>query len=267
METSPAQFFSEPILTSPGQPLRVAVYSRISLAIRNGTLPAGAILPRETELAQSMGVSRTVVREALMLLEEDGHIVTRRGIGRFVADTIPHSGVERFQSVEALLAKPSARIVTTVLEHTRQETTDFVSGYLPITENGWFWFRESLIANDSHPLALVQEYTPDTPHMEAVSSALPDLVKSVPDDGVTILSVLIRTLASSVVSGSCAITVSIAGPTRAAHLGIKAADPVLILTQTALVAGTPVLVSKAAFTPESGHLSVSQSGLTRANSG
>lgn len=266
MKTSPAQFLAEPILTSPGQPLRVAVYSRISLGIRSGVLPAGDILPRETELADSLGVSRTVVREALMLLEEDGHIVTRRGIGRFVADTMPHSGVERFQSVEDLLAEPSANIVLTVLEHTRQETTDFVTGYLPITEGGWFWFRESLVARDGQPVALVQEYTPDTPQLAAIRSSLPDLVGSVAHDGTTILSALIRKLGIAVTPGTCVLTASIAGPTRAAHLRIKGTDPVLILTQTAVVAGTPIFVSKAAFTPESGHLSVSQSGLTRANS-
>jgi DNA-binding transcriptional MocR family regulator len=38
-----------------------------------------------------MKVSRTVVREALMLLEEGGLIRARRGVGRFVADTLPPS--------------------------------------------------------------------------------------------------------------------------------------------------------------------------------
>lgn len=64
-------------------------------AIRNNLLTPGSMLPTETELGGDMKVSRTVVREALMLLEEDGLIRARRGVGRFVADTLPRIGIER----------------------------------------------------------------------------------------------------------------------------------------------------------------------------
>ncbi len=103
--TAAADYLEVPLLTSPGQPLRVAVYDRISNGIRSGVLGMGELLPRETELGTSLGVSRTVVREALMLLEEDGLIVTRRGIGRFVAESIPHEGADEFQPIEQLFAE------------------------------------------------------------------------------------------------------------------------------------------------------------------
>jgi DNA-binding GntR family transcriptional regulator len=55
-------------------------------AIARGTFGPGAQLPTEAELCQMLGVSRTVVREALRVLEEDGLVTRRHGVGTFVRD-------------------------------------------------------------------------------------------------------------------------------------------------------------------------------------
>jgi GntR family transcriptional regulator len=53
-------------------------------AITSGTFRPGAQLPTEAELCEMLGVSRTVVREALRVLEDDGLVVRRHGVGTFV---------------------------------------------------------------------------------------------------------------------------------------------------------------------------------------
>lgn len=53
-------------------------------AITEGTFRPGAQLPTEAELCEMLGVSRTVVREALRVLEDDGLVTRRHGIGTFV---------------------------------------------------------------------------------------------------------------------------------------------------------------------------------------
>lgn len=53
-------------------------------AIEQGIYAPGAQLPPELTLAQMLGVSRTVVREALRFLQEDGLIARRQGQGTFV---------------------------------------------------------------------------------------------------------------------------------------------------------------------------------------
>ncbi len=53
-------------------------------AIVSGTFRPGSQLPTEAELCEMLGVSRTVVREALRVLEDDGLVVRRHGIGTFV---------------------------------------------------------------------------------------------------------------------------------------------------------------------------------------
>ena len=76
-----ARLLSQQVVAQPGAPLGIAVDSRIAEAIHNGLLTPGSMIPTETELGTDMKVSRTVVREALMLLEEDGLIRARRGVG------------------------------------------------------------------------------------------------------------------------------------------------------------------------------------------
>lgn len=53
-------------------------------AITQGTFRPGTQLPTEAELCEMLGVSRTVVREALRVLEDDGLVTRRHGIGTFV---------------------------------------------------------------------------------------------------------------------------------------------------------------------------------------
>jgi DNA-binding FadR family transcriptional regulator len=56
--------------------------------IHRGELGPGDRLPTERELATSLGVSRDRVRDALLTLERDGYVVSKRGAtgGRFVTE-------------------------------------------------------------------------------------------------------------------------------------------------------------------------------------
>src|SRR5215211_7181512 len=53
-------------------------------AIVNGSFQPGSQLPTEAELCEALAVSRTVVREALRVLEDEGLVMRRHGIGTFV---------------------------------------------------------------------------------------------------------------------------------------------------------------------------------------
>ena len=60
------------------------VVDRLAEQIISGKLPVGAKLPSEQEMMRGMGVSRTVVREAVAALRARGLVVTRQGAGAFV---------------------------------------------------------------------------------------------------------------------------------------------------------------------------------------
>ncbi|MDO9418210.1 FadR/GntR family transcriptional regulator [Pararhizobium sp.] len=63
-------------------PARIA--SQIGREIADGRLGSGVKLPTEHELAKTFGVSRSVVREAIAQLRNEGMVETRQGVGAFV---------------------------------------------------------------------------------------------------------------------------------------------------------------------------------------
>jgi len=83
----PAPAATAPLLSPlrPARNLAEAVVARIAGEIRGGRLAPGARLPTEQRLMQAMGVSRTVVREAVAALRAEGLVTTRQGSGAFVA--------------------------------------------------------------------------------------------------------------------------------------------------------------------------------------
>src|SRR5215469_7026910 len=70
---------------SPPRNLTREIAERLAQEITAGKLSPGARLPTEQEMVAAMGVSRTVIREAVAALRADGLIVTRQGSGAFVA--------------------------------------------------------------------------------------------------------------------------------------------------------------------------------------
>jgi len=69
-----------------GASLVDTVVDQVQHLIADGHLESGDRLPKEDQLGQQMGVSRTVLREALSRLEATGLVTIQRGRGMFVAD-------------------------------------------------------------------------------------------------------------------------------------------------------------------------------------
>lgn len=68
------------------QSLADEAHRQLLLQIEMGLWKVGAKLPPEKALAESLAVSRAVLREALSRLKADGLIETRQGSGAFVTD-------------------------------------------------------------------------------------------------------------------------------------------------------------------------------------
>lgn len=87
--------------------LSVAVVQQLLARIESGKYSPGERLPSQEELCKEFEVSRTVIREAVASLRQNGHLVVRQGAGIFVSTTLP-SALE-FGSL-------AARDVTTALQ-------------------------------------------------------------------------------------------------------------------------------------------------------
>ena len=68
--------------------LTAELADRLTADIVSGKLLPGSRLPTEQEMMAATGVSRTVVREAVAALKADRLVVTRQGVGAFVANHV-----------------------------------------------------------------------------------------------------------------------------------------------------------------------------------
>lgn len=83
------------IRPAPKRRLADILYGQLLEQIMDGALVRGQKLPTENALCQAFGASRPVVREALMRLQADGLVESRRGSGTYLA-RVPSREVSRF---------------------------------------------------------------------------------------------------------------------------------------------------------------------------
>ena len=72
----------------PAKNRTAEVVERLAAEIGSGRIVPGTRLPTEQELTAALGVSRTVVREAVAALRAEGLVETRQGVGAFVTRDI-----------------------------------------------------------------------------------------------------------------------------------------------------------------------------------
>src|SRR4029079_19087199 len=96
------------VLERGSKPLHVTIAEQLAAAISSGARVPGARLPPERHLAESLGVSRMTVRQALGDLERDGllrRVVGRAG-GTFVSEPGPGRPVGGSGRLSAQLRRP-----------------------------------------------------------------------------------------------------------------------------------------------------------------
>ncbi|MEW9872583.1 GntR family transcriptional regulator [Arthrobacter sp. HS15c] len=218
----------------------------------------GSMLPTETEFGSDMKVSRTVVREALMLLEEDGLIRARRGVGRFVADTLPRIGIERIRPFEEVLGGPGQHLEIERIQRERQPASEFVAPGVGVEPGADCWLWESVLIRDGEAIAHLQENISALPVSLGSSSAAAAPLE-IDDGGSTLLASLNTRFGKVLGPRECQISLSQVGPSRAKLLDLRAADPVLVLTQYVRHGNRPFSLAKCLIAARAGHMSVMQS--------
>jgi GntR family transcriptional regulator len=97
------------------RPLALQVRDQISELIVERDLKPGDQLPGEAELTELFSVARTTVREALKLLEQDGQIDVRHGVGRFVAPATVQWPITRLESVTEMMVAMGSPVANRVI--------------------------------------------------------------------------------------------------------------------------------------------------------
>jgi len=77
------------------------IQNELKSRILNGDIRPGDKLPSEPELAQELGVSRNSLREAIGLLQKEGLLLKRHGVGNFVTEWRPivRGGIEKLTGI------------------------------------------------------------------------------------------------------------------------------------------------------------------------
>ncbi|SDZ09495.1 GntR family transcriptional regulator [Herbiconiux ginsengi] len=259
MTTTVSALRLDPLTVPTGQPLRVAVYTSLADAIRGGRVELGSLLPNEAELGVALRVSRTVVREALMLLEEDGLIRTRRGIGRFVAEALPQVGLELLQPLEKVIAEGSGTVSVERMLEELQPTSDFITRGLQVDPGAQVWVQENVLKRDGEAVAQLLEIIPSAEVLAERSPVLAARLDEIRVDGRSLLAAVMDIVGPVLGPAVYDVTVGRAGAERGKGIGLKASTPVLVLTHNVLLDGKPIYLAKNLITHGFGTLTIAQS--------
>lgn len=226
----------------------VALYERIADAVHDGTYPPGSTLPSEPKLAAELGVSRPALREALLLLQEDGLLTVRRGVGRTVNARPPRRGFEQVQPLEELIGGGTGPRVRALLR-TVEEPTDFTTQHLLAPARAELRFWESVLGGEAGPAALCHEWAAADEVLDRVHPAFAAALRtcaSAPaaDPAVSMLSVLLGASREVALHAHSGITATLLGRRRGEQLGRPADTPAVLVTQVVRVGDTPVLAAK-----------------------
>ncbi|MER7955125.1 GntR family transcriptional regulator [Streptomyces sp. NPDC096030] len=222
----------------------VVLYERIADAIHDGTYPPGSTLPSEPKLAGELGVSRPALREALLLLQEDGLLSVRRGVGRTVNDHPPRRGFEHIQPLEELIGAGAPLRVRALLRAV-EEPTDFTTQHLLAPARAELRFWESLLAGEGAAAALSQEWAAADDVLEATHPDFAEALHTAPSpERTSMLAVLAGASRGMPLAAHSSVTATLLGQRRGEQLGRPADTPAVLVTQVVRVGDTPILAAK-----------------------
>lgn len=140
-------------------PLYRQLAVQLESAIRRGAVAPGAELGNEARLAESLGVSRPTIRQAILELVDKGLLVRRRGIGTHVVDApvaAPLTLTSLFDDLTANNQHPTTTILTQEIIPASEE----VASAMGLAVDQPVIHLRRLRYTDDSPLVLMENYVP-----------------------------------------------------------------------------------------------------------
>lgn len=229
-------------------PLYVTVYETISQWLKEGKYKAGDKLPGENILAEQLMVSRGTLRQAMLLLQEDGLIMNHQGKGNIVLSNqdISKNGLEKIGNpIVDFCNQPIDRVETTI-------------GFQPATQK----HQQVLKLRPSSVVAVIDitYYCKETPTGFAMVY-MPHEVLDKSDVDLenteTVYQFYTELLQSSGLYSDTKIRLGQARERLAGILNITEEEPLLILEEVLYTEyDTPVLSQKMFLSPDQHELSI-----------
>lgn len=130
----------------------VSVYNKLFKMINEGTFPIDCRLPSEPDLSKRLGVSRTTLRQALSLLQDDGLIKNIQGKGNFIIKPIEEKSIG-LETIGNIIYKSLHNPVDSVeISFHIEDSTDYCTKVLGretttiISIDRWYKSKENALA-------------------------------------------------------------------------------------------------------------------------
>lgn len=173
------------------------IVRQIQGAIRDNALSEGDRLPTERELAETFGVSRSVVREAIKVLSAQGMVESRQGSGLYVRNRPIESvsraivlsvspdlmSVDRLFEFRKMLEVDAARLAATRATPEQIAAIErSIEGYRPASDGGPNWESFAPVDNAIHAQIAEAAGNPYLAVMvESVRELMQDIVPLIAD--------------------------------------------------------------------------------------
>lgn len=192
-------------------------------SIEDGTLQPGDLLPGEYRLCERHAVSRTVVRQALGMLEHEGVIVRIKGKGTYVAPRKTSETLAgRLSGLHEEVAARGGEITSEVLRHETVPAPAQIAHQLGLEPEGEVTVLVRLRHVDGEPWSLSTTWLP--PRLGALIAEA--------DLRTASLYQVLQEQGVQAVSGERAVEAAVTDEAEGELLGLGPHQPVLRLTST-----------------------------------
>jgi GntR family transcriptional regulator len=241
--------------------LTEAAQNEIRAAILAGRFVPGSQLPGEVELGSLLGVSRTVVREALRILEEDGLITRRHGVGTFVRKNPILNNLSLDFGTTDMIISAGMTPGTTSLAVTVEEAAGVVLEALGLVAGERVLSIERVRTADGRPVV----FSVDTIPMKWVNDV--EALRQQAEQTQSLYALMANHLSLTVDYGVARILPIVAPDYIAEKLEVEAGSPLLSLLQTDFTsADEPILYSREYHLPDAFDFMILRRGPVRLES-
>ncbi len=221
-------------LRADQRPLYVQASEAYRSLLRSGNYAPGDRLPSEIELSQQWGISRPTLREALRLLEEEGMIVRRHGVGTFVAAPQPmiDAGLEVLESIDRMAERRGLTTQMQDLAISERTAGDWECEQLGLARDSAVTVITRAIAANGQPVAYLADIVPQAYLRRTDLDA---------EFAGSVLDLFLQREWPVLSHSRTELAAEAAGPELARHLHVQPAAPLLKLTAQLYAAGGQVV--------------------------
>ena len=132
--------------------------------ILSGMLAQGERLPSETDLAHEMGISRNSLREAIGMLEREGLLLKKQGVGTFVTSVTPiiRGGIERLTGIMDFVKANGYEAQNRLISFSASVANPTVSTLLNLSPGQVVYNLTTIKLASEVPVALCIDYIPES---------------------------------------------------------------------------------------------------------